>query len=59
MLPRNSVLNSRGVYLEVQLKDELFFREEGNVIDAFVGRQFSRRKKEKGAQEKPIEPISS
>jgi hypothetical protein len=32
----------------VELADELFVDEEGNVVDAFVGRQYSRRAK-KGA----------
>ena len=28
-----------------QLKDELFLQEGGNAVDAFVGRQYSRRNK--------------
>jgi hypothetical protein len=39
-------------YPEIQLEDELFVGEEGNVIDAFVGRQFIRRKKREGRQKK-------
>ena len=34
-------------YPEIQLEDELFVGEEGNVIDAFVGRQFTRRRNRK------------
>jgi hypothetical protein len=40
-------------YSEVQLENELFVGEEGNVINAIVGRQFSKRKKGKQS------PISS
>jgi hypothetical protein len=36
------------VVSRVELADELFVDEEGNVVDAFVGRQYSRRAK-KGA----------
>jgi hypothetical protein len=32
-------------YSEVQLADELFVGEEGNVIDAFLGRKYFRRKR--------------
>jgi hypothetical protein len=31
-------------YPEVQLADELFVGVEGNVIDTFVGRQYTRRR---------------
>jgi hypothetical protein len=33
-------------YPEFQLEDELFSRLGGSVVDAFYGRQFSRRKKQ-------------
>jgi hypothetical protein len=36
-------------YPEIQLEDELFVGEEGNVIDAFVGRQFTRRRNKEEA----------
>jgi hypothetical protein len=32
-------------YPQVQLADELFVGEEGNVIDAFLGRKYFRRKR--------------
>jgi hypothetical protein len=32
-------------YPDIQLEDEMFFREGGNVIDAFVGKTYQRRKK--------------
>ena len=34
---------------EFQLEDELFRKEGGSVVDAFVGRTYSRRKSTKDA----------
>jgi hypothetical protein len=31
---------------DFQLEDELFAMKGGNVVDAFIGRKFSRRKKQ-------------
>jgi hypothetical protein len=34
-------------YPDVQLGDELFLREEGNVVDSFIGKVYQRRPKKK------------
>jgi hypothetical protein len=31
-------------YPDIQLEDKLFLGEEGNVIDAFIGKKYQRRK---------------
>ena len=37
-------------YPEVQLEDELFLGEGGNVIDSFVGQKYHRRRRVQPAQ---------
>jgi len=39
----------KATYLEFQLENELFRKERGNVVDAFVGIQYRRKKKGKAA----------
>jgi hypothetical protein len=42
-----------------QLEDELFLQEEGSVVDAFIGKSYTRRKKSKPASPAPASTTPS
>jgi hypothetical protein len=37
-------------YPEVHLEDELFLKEEGNVVDSFVGKVYRRKRLNKATE---------